>query len=221
MKNSKKHDILEEINKFPKIKTSETFLKDLHSKLDNIIAEEKQAINTKTEADVINKKSIREYISGLISGKYLVQALGLTVILILISYFILRENEPRITEDKNNKTVQQKNPPDQNSFITGNNNNKNNRDTFRIMDPEKEFNKIIEKGLEVTEEGKKLIAGIISEKEKELRLFKPEEIVKNFGSFDPLNAFKDIKSADLRSKTFSRKDLEVLKGKIDSLMMRK
>ena len=220
MKNSKKHDILEEINKFPKIKTSETFLKDLHSKLDNIIAEEKQTINTKTEADVINKKSIREYISGLISGKYLVQALGLTVILILISYFIFRENEPRITEDKNNNTGQQKNPSDQNSFITGKNNNINN-DTFRIIDPEKEFNKIIEKGLEVTEEGKKLIAGIISEKEKELRLFKPEEIVKNFGSFDPLNAFKDIKSADLRSKTFSRKDLEVLKGKIDSLMMRK
>ena len=110
---------------------------------------------------------------------------------------------------------------EQNSFITGKNNNKNNRDTFRIMDPEKEFNKLIEKGLEVTEEGKKLIAGIISEKEKELRLFKPEEIVKNFGSFDPLNALKDIKPADLRSKTFSKKDLEVLKGKIDSLMMKK
>lgn len=220
MKNSKKHDILEEINKFPKIKTSETFLKDLHSKLDDIIAEEKQTVNLKTETDVINKKSIREYISGLISGKYLVQALGLTVILILISYFIFRENEPRITEDKNYKTGQQKNPSDQNSFITGKNNNINN-DTFRIIDPEKEFNKIIEKGLEVTEEGKKLIAGIISEKEKELRLFKPEEIVKNFGSFDPLNALKDIKPADLRSKTFSKKDLEVLKGKIDSLMMKK
>ena len=220
MKNSKKHDILEEINKFPKIKTSETFLKDLHSKLDNIIAEEKQTVNLKTETDVINKKSIREYISGLISGKYLVQALGLTVVLILISYFIFRENGPRITEDKNNNTGQQKNPSDQNSFITGKNNNINN-DTFRIIDPEKEFNKIIEKGLEVTEEGKKLIAGIISEKEKELRLFKPEEIVKNFGSFDPLNALKDIKPADLRSKTFSKKDLEVLKGKIDSLMMKK
>ncbi|MBK8982464.1 MAG: hypothetical protein IPM38_09145 [Ignavibacteria bacterium] len=86
-----------------------------------------------------------------------------------------------------------------------------------IENPKKELNKFITKGKDAVEENKMFFASLIKEKENELKLFKPEDVIKNFGSFAFTLDPGEFSSNNLRSRSFDIKSLEIIKDKIDSI----
>ncbi|MBK8982465.1 MAG: hypothetical protein IPM38_09150 [Ignavibacteria bacterium] len=86
MKDRKKYDILEDVKNFPKVKTSDSFMDNLHLKLDEVIKEEKNPADQKiSESPSVKKKGLTDYISDLFSPKYLIPAFGVILFVFLFT----------------------------------------------------------------------------------------------------------------------------------------
>jgi len=233
VKDKKKYDILDGVKNFPKVKTSDSFMDNLHSKLEKVIEEENNPADQKiSDPPSIKKKSFSDYLADLFSKRYLVPAFGVILLILLIAYLFKGSDNEKITAEnelKNSKeTVQEetsKVPVD--SKEKGSKNplavdpiTKGKIDSITspiIENPKKELNKFIAKGKDAAEVSKKYFSAQIKEIESELKLFKPDEIIKNFGSFAFTLDPGKFRSIELRSSSYDVKGLKILKDKIDSI----
>ena len=93
MSKKNKYDILNEVKKFPKVKTSDHFLNDLHLKLDKVIEEEKLSQIPSKENTPGYIDRIRDYfkgndfLSGIFGKKYFIPAFATVILLIFLIYF--------------------------------------------------------------------------------------------------------------------------------------
>ncbi|MBS1517922.1 MAG: hypothetical protein JSS91_07530 [Bacteroidetes bacterium] len=233
MKDKKKHDILNSVKNFPEVKTSDSFMDDLHLKLDKVIAEENNPSGSKAEESTSgNKKSFSDHISDFFSKRYLIPAFGIILIIFLFVYFFKGRDTVKINAENgitNNKGTSEeeitkgtdkskekesKNPFDIDPVTKG----KIDSITSPIIEnPQRELSKFVARGKNAVEENRKYFSALIREKENELKLFRPEEVIKNFGSFAFTLDPKEFRTIDLRSRSYDLKSLEIIKEKIDSI----